>query len=121
MPVLTEGNALDVAQASNTPPKSRRALFFEALLLALTNPKGLVLLAVLLPLFINRDQPVLPQAAVLSLTFAVLCFCNHLLLAAAASRARRFLAAGRRTLAIRKVLGVLFAGFGAALAFSARP
>jgi threonine/homoserine/homoserine lactone efflux protein len=117
----TGRNELEFAQDLNAPQKSRRALFLEALFLALTNPKGLVILAALLPAFINRDLPVLPQAAVLSLTFAGMCFCNHLLLAAAANRARRFLAAGRRMIAIRKVLGALFAGFGAALAFSARP
>jgi threonine/homoserine/homoserine lactone efflux protein len=117
----TGGHALDFAGASNRPPKSRRALFVEALLLALTNPKGLVLLAALLPPFINHDHPVLPQAAILSVTFAVLCFCNHLFLAATASRARRFLASGRRMAALRRALGALFVGFGAALALSARP
>jgi threonine/homoserine/homoserine lactone efflux protein len=115
------GSELDFAAASSAPPKSRGTLFFEALLLALTNPKGLVLLAALLPPFINRDLPVLPQAAVLSLTFAALCFCNHLFLAATASRARRFLASARRMAALRRALGALFVGFGAALAFSARP
>jgi homoserine/homoserine lactone efflux protein len=114
------GHALDFAPAANTPLKSRHALFFEALLLALTNPKGLVLLAALLPPFINHDLPVLPQAAVLSFTFAGLCFCNHLFLAATAGSARRFFSS-RRMPALRRALGALFVGFGAALAFSARP
>jgi threonine/homoserine/homoserine lactone efflux protein len=112
---------LDFAEVPNAAPKSRRSLFFEALLLALTNPKGLVLLAALLPPFINRDLPVFPQAAVLSLTFAAMCFCNHLFLAGTASRARRFLASGQRMRALRRALGALFVGFGAALALSARP
>ena len=75
----------------------------------------------LLPPFINPDFPILAQAAVLSLTFANLCFCNHLFLAATASSIRHFLASGRRMLALKRALGALFVGFGAALAVSARP
>lgn len=89
-------------------------------MLALTNPKGLVLLAALLPPFINRDLPIFPQAAILSITFAVMCFFNHLLLAYAGGHARRFLASDRRVRAVRGVLGTLFLGFGAALALSTR-
>jgi threonine/homoserine/homoserine lactone efflux protein len=114
-------SGLDFAEAAHALPKSRGALFFEALLLALTNPKGLVLVAALLPPFINRDLPVLPQAAVLSLTFAAMCFCNHLFLAATASSARRFLASGQRMRALRRTLAAFFVGFGAALALGARP
>lgn len=114
------GGALDFGAGANAAPKSRKRLFFEALLLALTNPKGLVLLAALLPPFINHEVPVFPQAAILSLTFGTMCFFNHLLLAFAGARARRFLSSERRMLAVRRALGTLFIGFGAALALSAR-
>ena len=55
--------------------------FLEALLLSLTNPKGLILVAALIPPFVNHSLPVLPQVAILSLTFATMCFFNHLFLA----------------------------------------
>ncbi len=115
-----DGKALDFGAAAQAAPKKRHRLFFEALFLALTNPKGLVLLAALLPPFINRDIPLFPQAAILSITFAFMCFCNHLLLAYAGSRARRFLTSERRMLAVRRALGTLFICFGTALALSLR-
>lgn len=114
------GKALDFGSAYAGPLKSRKKLFFEALLLALTNPKGLVLVAALLPPFVNHELPVFPQAAVLSMTFAALCFGNHLFLAFAGAKVRRFLSSERRVLAVRRALGGLFIGFGAALAFSSR-
>lgn len=114
------GDALDFTSDANAAPKTRKRLFLEALLLAVTNPKGLVLLAALLPPFINYELAVFPQAAILSLTFAVMCFFNHLFLAFAGARARRFLSSQRRMLAVRRALGTLFIGFGAALALSSR-
>ncbi len=114
------GKALDFAAATAGPAKSRKKLFFEALFLALTNPKGLVLVAALVPPFVNHNAPVFPQAAILSMTFAGLCFCNHLFLAFAGAKMRRFLSSERRVLAVRRALGGLFIGFGAALAFSSR-
>jgi homoserine/homoserine lactone efflux protein len=107
--------------ASATPASKRPAkLFVEALVLALTNPKSFVLVAALLPPFIDRDLPVFPQAAILSLTFAAMCFLNHLLLAFAAERLRGVLVSKSRMSAVRRALGTLFIGFGAALALNAR-
>jgi homoserine/homoserine lactone efflux protein len=114
------GKAFDFSAAAGVMPKSRRALFLEALLLALTNPKSLILVAALLPPFIDHDFPIFPQAAILSVTFAAMCFFNHLFLAFAGSRARLFLASERRMKAVRRALGALFIGFGAALALSTR-
>ena len=114
------GDALNLAAAAKAPVKTRKRVFAEALFLAVTNPKSLVLLAALLPPFTDRSQPIFQQAAILSITFAVMCFCNHLFLAYAAGRARRFLASERRLVAVRHALGTLFIGFGAALALTAR-
>ncbi len=114
------GKALELAADASAVAKSRTKLFFEALILALTNPKGLILLAALLPPFLDRSQPVFAQAAILSITFAAMCFCNHLFLAFASGRARRFLASQSRMRALRRALGTLFLGFGAALALTSR-
>jgi homoserine/homoserine lactone efflux protein len=114
------GKSCEFGETGNTAARSRKKLFFEALLLAVTNPKGLVLLAALLPPFIDRSQPVLPQAAILSITFAVMCFFNHLLLAFASGHTRRFLTSKSRMRTLRCALGTMFLGFGAALALSAR-
>lgn len=114
------GKAFEFGSADSPILKSRTSLFFEALLLALTNPKGLILLAALLPPFIDHGQAAFPQAFILSITFAVMCFCNHLFLAFASGRARRFFASSSRMRALRRVLGTMFLGFGAALALSSR-
>jgi homoserine/homoserine lactone efflux protein len=114
------GKALDFSPGTTAIPKPPKKLFIEALLLALTNPKGLVLLAALIPPFVNHNLPVFPQVAIYSITFAVMCFFNHIFLAFAASRVRRFLSSEKRVVAVRRALGTLFIGFGAALALSSR-
>jgi threonine/homoserine/homoserine lactone efflux protein len=101
-------------------PISRGKLFRQAFFVSITNPKALIILAALIPPFIDRAQPVLPQVAIMSLTYVGLCFLNHLLLAFAGGRVRRFLASEARMTAVRRVLGSMFIGFGAALAAASR-
>jgi homoserine/homoserine lactone efflux protein len=114
-----DGNAISLASHS-APILGRRTLFAQALLVSLTNPKALVLLAVLIPPFIDRAQPLLPQAVAMAATYAGLCFLNHLMLAFASGKMRRFLSSQKRMLAVRRVLGTMFIGFGAALAAASR-
>jgi threonine/homoserine/homoserine lactone efflux protein len=102
------------------PLMGRRKLFAQALLVSVTNPKALILLAALIPPFIDRAQPLLPQAAAMAVTYAGLCFLNHLMLAFASDKLRRFLSSPQRMLAVRRVLGTMFIGFGAALAAANR-
>lgn len=102
------------------PSMSRGKLFRQAFLISITNPKALVLIAALFPPFIDRAQPLLAQAATMSFTYAGLCFANHLLLAFAGGKVRRFLSSETRILAVRRGLGATFIGFGAALAASSR-
>jgi homoserine/homoserine lactone efflux protein len=115
-----DGKALPIASAAPLPPVSRGRLFRQALLLAVTNPKAMVLIAALIPPFVDRTQPMFAQVAILSLSYAALCFANHLALAFAGGKLRRFLASEARMTRVRRVLGTMFIGFGAALAAASR-
>lgn len=95
-------------------------LFRQAFVVSITNPKALVLLAALLPPFVDNAQPVLPQVTILSVTYALMCFVNHLLLAQAGGRIRLLISSERRMKAIQRALGSLFIGFGAALTSATR-
>lgn len=46
-------------------PANRRGLFFQGLLIQLTNPKALLFVSALLPQFIDPHRPVVPQLALL--------------------------------------------------------
>ena len=63
-----------------------------------------------MPPFIDRAQPLLPQAAAMAVTYAAMCFLNHLMLAFASGKVRRFLSSQKRMLAVRRVLGSMFIG-----------
>jgi len=99
--------------------KSPAGLFLEALIVALTNPKAVLLLAALMPHFLTAG----PQAvtvAILAATYAGLCFANHLLLGVLGGRLRRRLASARLRTWLRGSLGACFIGFGGALAAMSR-
>jgi threonine/homoserine/homoserine lactone efflux protein len=102
------------------PLTSKARLFRQAFFVSITNPKALVLIAALIPPFVNRSEPLLPQAVIMSVTYAGLCFLNHLVLAFAGGKVRRFLSSEKRIVAVRRVLGSMFIGFGAALAAASR-
>jgi homoserine/homoserine lactone efflux protein len=114
-----DGGALALPGGADAPI-SRSRLFRQALFVSLTNPKALVLIAALIPPFVDQNGPVLLQVTILSVSYALMCFANHLLLAFAGGKIRRFLASERRMIAVRRVLGSLFIGFGVALASAGR-
>ena len=99
---------------------SRARLFRQAFFVSVTNPKALVLIAALIPPFVDRTQPMIPQVAIMSVSYAGICFANHLILAKAGGKLRRFLSSEKRMTAVRRVLGSMFIGFGAALAAASR-
>jgi len=103
----------------STRAKSPSGLFLEALLVALTNPKAVLLLAALMPHFLAAGPQAL-TVAILAATYAGLCFLNHMLLGALGGRLRRGLASARVRALLRGGLGACFIGFGGALAAMSR-
>lgn len=93
-------------------------LFREGLLVALTNPKAMVLLVALLPPFLDSQGPVWLQGLMLSLTYAVLCFLNHMLVAMCARPLQLALRSERGQRMLGRALGTTFVGVGAGLAAS---
>ena len=103
-----------------TAPKGSIRLCLEAFLVSVTNPKPILILAVLFPQFLSSSLPLMPQVLIMSATFAGLCFLNHLLLAVFAKRLQVFIQGDRRAKITRRVLGGFFIGFGGMLAVTSR-
>ena len=95
-------------------------LFREGLLVALTNPKAMVILIAFLPPFLDSDGAIWLQGVVLSLVYAVLCFLNHMLVAFCAKPLQLALRSKRGQLMLNRALGGAFVGVGAGLAASTR-
>jgi threonine/homoserine/homoserine lactone efflux protein len=114
-----DGKALSLPGQDQAPLRPGR-LFRQAFLVSITNPKAMVLLAALIPPFVDHSKPILMQVAAMSVTYAIMCFGNHLLLAQAGGRIRFLLSSEKRMKAVQRVLGSLFIGFGAALSAASR-
>ncbi|MFD2206821.1 LysE family translocator [Kiloniella antarctica] len=104
---------------SDSAPKKYK-LFSTALFVSVTNPKAIVVILALFPPFISPEGNALLQATVLSITYAALCFLNHLVIALMGGRLRNFMSDIRRIRIVRRVLGATFVGFGALLASAQR-
>jgi len=108
-------------QSAGARMPARSALYREALLLAVTNPKPILFFTALFPQFINASAPLLPQFFALTGIFMVLSFVTLLGYASVAGRARFFLVKPRVSKWINRVVGSVFISFGAALLALRRP
>ncbi len=113
--------SVSVEQPGGARMPSRFALYREALLLAVTNPKPILFFTALFPQFIEPGAPLLPQFFVLTGIFMVLSFITLLGYASVAGRARFLLIKPRVSKWINRVVGSVFISFGAALLALRRP
>ncbi len=109
-----------IEEGQNILPPQKHKLFSTALIVSLTNPKAIVVILALFPPFMNAEGSALFQAAVLSATYAVLCFLNHLTIALMGGRLKNFMNNMKRIRLVRRVLGATFVSFGALLASAQR-
>lgn len=106
---------------NNVPAVRRKGLFFQGVLVNLTNPKAIIFIGALVPQFVNPAQPQMPQYLIIA---ATLCLTD---LAVMSGYALAALHLGRwlhDPVAIRlqnRVFGGLFVSAGALLAISSRP
>ena len=111
---------LGIRQWRAAPPdlavkaQPRAALFAQAFLVSLVNPKTLIFYGAFFPQFIVLERPVMPQAALLSVVFLAIALVIDSGWALAASRVLPLLA-GRGKLTGRLAGGILV-GAGAVLA-----
>lgn len=94
----------------------RRTLFLRGAVLQLSNPKALLFFAAILPQFLDRAQPVVPQLLVLGVTSILLELGVLAAYGAAAARAARVVLRPRFAAATGRLSGALLVGAGLGLA-----
>lgn len=114
-----KGGAPGIGNAPETMPAPSR-LVWEAFLVAVTNPKALLIVSALFPPFLSADAAFLPQAVVLSLTYSGIVFAKHILISLASGWLRRYLQEARVIMAMRRIIGSIMIAFGGSLALSSR-
>lgn len=96
--------------------KNKRVQFLEGLLLQLTNPKAVFFFISVFPQFIDFNQAGISQFMVLVVTYSVLVIFIHLIYAAVAKSARRWLSSEKGGRAVNRFGGGTFVCFGVGLA-----
>ena len=99
-------------------PGSR--IFFQAFIVAVSNPKAIVFLTALFPQFIRIDRALVPQFSALILTLMGFSFFFLMSYALLAHQAKNWLAQPSRRKWMNRASGSLFVGFGLLMAASSR-
>ncbi len=97
---------------------SAQKIFFQALGVAVSNPKAIVFLTALFPQFINTENPLLPQFSMLIFTLMFFSFSFLMSYAFAAHRTKTWLGDPKRAKLFNRAGGSVFIGFGLMLAAS---
>ena len=87
-------------------------LFFQALGVALSNPKAIIFLTALFPQFININQTLLPQFSMLIVTLMLCSFFFLMFYALLAHKAKAWLTKPNRIKAVNRTSGSIFVGIG---------
>jgi len=101
-----------------SPHVDAHRIFFQALGVALSNPKAIVFLTALFPQFVLIDQALLPQFSVLIATLMAFSFSFLMFYAALAHKVKAWLTKPNRVTLFNRASGSIFIGFGVLLAAS---
>lgn len=93
-------------------------IFLQALGVAISNPKAIVFLTALFPQFINIDEALVPQFSTLIATLMVFSFSFLMFYSLLAHKAKIWLNRPNRIVAVNRMSGSIFIGFGVLLAAS---
>jgi homoserine/homoserine lactone efflux protein len=104
-------------QSTSTNMSSHK-LFFQALGVAMSNPKAIVFLTALFPQFIYVNKALIPQFSMLIATLMIFSFSFLMFYALLAHTAKIWLAKPSKMNAVNKISGTIFIGFGILLARS---
>ncbi len=97
---------------------SSKKIFFQAMGVAVSNPKAIVFLTALFPQFLNIQQPLIPQFTLLISTLMAFSFSFLMMYALLAHKAKLWLTKPNRIKAVSRTSGSIFVGFGILLAAS---
>lgn len=103
----------------HTFQEGRWRLYRRGVIVNVLNPKTAIFFLAFIPQFVDPDEPVRPQLAVLGLVFVVLALVSDSLWALAAGSAASVLKGSRRFLRYqRRISGTVFIGLGLATALT---
>jgi len=97
---------------------SSQKIFFQALGVALSNPKAIIFLTALFPQFVNINEALIPQFSMLIVTLMICSFSFLMFYSMLAHKVKAWLIKPNRIKAVNRASGSIFIGFGILLAAS---
>ena len=101
--------------SSNKKQRTRKRLFIEGFLIAVTNPKAVLFFTALFPQFINLKSELSSQFFIMTFTFMALSFLALTSYGLLANKAKQWLSTGHRVKWFNRTIGALFVFIGVGL------
>mgnify|MGYP003984403323 CR=1 FL=1 len=114
----SKGADLDAATAG--APRDKSAVFWQGIIVAITNPKTILFYAAFFPQFIDTAAPLALQLILMSVSFVVIAATFDTGYALLAGRLRGVLSGARRARLRSRITGCLLIGTGIGLALARR-
>ena len=114
----SKGADLDAATAG--APRDKSAVFWQGIIVAITNPKTILFYAAFFPQFIDTAAPLALQLILMSVSFVVIAATFDTGYALLAGRLRGVLSGARRVRLRSRITGCLLIGTGIGLALARR-
>lgn len=111
-------SATEGASLQGAPERSGGSYYRQGLAVAASNPKAIVFSAAFFPQFIQAEWPVLPQFAILLITFTVIEVSWYLIYALSGHKLSQYLQQAHVLKNFNRVTGGVFVGFAALMAAS---
>lgn len=102
------------------PMKTKKAVWAQGFIVAITNPKTLLFYAAFFPQFIDPAQPATPQLTLLAVTFVVIATIFDCMYAMLAGRLRAYFNDAKRARIRNRITGTLLIGTGIGMALARR-
>ncbi|WP_419769967.1 MAG: LysE family translocator [Candidatus Marinarcus sp.] len=103
------------AVEKNYKIKSKKAYFYEAFFLAVTNPKPILFFTAIFPQFLDTQRPIAEQFFIMTFLFLTISFCSLCTYASLAKKSKVWLSNKNRMNWFNKITGGLFITMGVGL------
>ncbi len=110
----------DLSEASAGDRQAKTTVFWQAIVVAITNPKTILFYAAFFPQFIDPTAPLAPQLVLMCVSFVVIAGLLDSCYALLAGRLRGVLTGPRRARIRSRITGTLLIGTGIGLALARR-
>lgn len=113
-------NGLDTSAPLSSKRVAYSVLIRQEFIVAISNPKAILIFTAIFPQMLNLDEPVMMQFLVMGITFIVTEFIASYMYAVSGNQIKRLIKSSKGVIRLNRSMGAVFVAAGAVLASASR-